>query len=145
MNTEEPGLAYFSSEHYQTHNRARLEHLVSLGLPLAGRVLELGSGPGDHTAFYIERGCSVVATDARDECLAELRTRFPQVEVRRMDLNQPEELRELGLFDIVHCYGLLYHLESPEPVIAEVSGICRRLLLLERPAFLPNLDTSSSM
>ena len=65
----EPGLAYFSSEHYETHNRARLRHLASLGLELSGRVLEVGSGPGDHTAFYLERGCSVVSIDARRECL----------------------------------------------------------------------------
>ena len=36
------------------------------GLPLAGRkVLEAGCGPGDHTGFYLERGCSVDAVDAR--------------------------------------------------------------------------------
>jgi hypothetical protein len=100
-------------------------------LPLAGRVLEVGSGPGDHTGFYLERGCSVVATDARDECVQELKDRYPQVEVRRVDMNHPEALAELGSFDIVHCYGLLYHLEFPEPAIAAMSGVCGNLLLLE--------------
>src|SRR5271154_2654281 len=33
-----------------------------LGLPLQDRkVLEVGCGPGDHTGFFIEHGCSMVA------------------------------------------------------------------------------------
>lgn len=127
----EPGMSFFSSSHYRIHNEARLQHLASLGLPLAGRVLEVGSGPGDHTGFYLERGCSVMATDARDECLQALKARYPMVEVRRVDMNRPDGLTGLGVFEIVHCYGLLYHLEVPEAAIAAMSRVCGNLLLLE--------------
>ena len=126
-----PGMAYFASEHYRLHNRARLDHLASLGLPIAGRVIEVGSGPGDHTGFYLERGCTVVATDAREECLRQLQSRFPKVETHCVDMDDPRPLSELGKFDIVHCYGLLYHLRSPESAIAALSSICKHLLLLE--------------
>jgi SAM-dependent methyltransferase len=124
-------MAFFSSSHYQVHNISRLQHLASLGLTLTGRVLEVGSGPGDHTGFYLERGCNVVSTDAREECIRELKERYPQVDVRRVDMNHPEPLAELGVFDIVHCYGLLYHLEEPELAIAAMSRVCGNLLLLE--------------
>jgi hypothetical protein len=56
------GFAQFFSQHYTQHNQARLKHLASLGLPIGGRtVLEVGAGPGDDTAFYLERGCRVTA------------------------------------------------------------------------------------
>ena len=130
-NADEPGVTFFSSSHYQVHNVARLQHLASLNLPLRGRVLEVGSGPGDHTGFYLERGCTVVATDAREECTQQLKHRYPQVEVRCVDMNDPRALIELGVFDVVHCYGLLYHLQEPEIAIAAMSKACRSLLVLE--------------
>jgi len=34
-------------------------------------------------------------------------------------------------FDIVYCYGLLYHLTTPAQAIAYLSARCRELLLLE--------------
>jgi SAM-dependent methyltransferase len=127
-----PGMDYFYSPHYQTHNRARLSHLASLGLPLEGRkVLEVGCGPGDHTGFYLERGCSVRAVDARQECIDAVRARYPGVETARIDLNTPGALRSLGQFEIVHSYGLLYHLEDPETGIANMASACSDLLLLE--------------
>jgi SAM-dependent methyltransferase len=127
----ETGMSFFSSSHYRVHNVARLQHLATLSLPLSGRVLEVGSGPGDHTGFYLERGCTVVATDARAECVEEMRQRYPQVDARCVDMNHPEPLIELGIFNVVHAYGLLYHLEDPEAAIAAMSRVCGNLLLLE--------------
>src|SRR5580704_15131639 len=108
-NSDGPGLDYFFSVHYQNHNRSRLNHLRSLGLPLsATSVLELGSGPGDHTGFYVDHGCRVVSVDARQACLDRLADRYPEVKTFRCDLNHPEPLLSLGRFDTVHCYGILY-------------------------------------
>src|ERR1700733_6970757 len=98
QNDGAPGMDYFYSEHYQTHNRARLSHLASLGLPLAGRqVLEVGCGPGDHTGFYLERGCAVFSVDARQECIEAVQARYPQVDTAQVDLNRPDALRGLGM------------------------------------------------
>jgi SAM-dependent methyltransferase len=127
-----PGMDYFYSAHYQTHNLARLSHLASLGLSLAGRqVLEVGCGPGDHTGFYLERGCSVFSVDARQECIEAVHARYPQVDTAQVDLNRPDALRGLGTFEVVHCYGLLYHLEDPKTGIANMASVCSDLLLLE--------------
>jgi SAM-dependent methyltransferase len=127
-----PGMDYFYSPHYQTHNHARLSHLASLGLPLSGRrVLEVGCGPGDHTGFYIERGCSVCSVDARLECVQALKARYPQVVTAQTDMNAPDALHGLGKFEVVHCYGLLYHLEDPTTGIASMASVSSDLLLLE--------------
>ncbi len=125
-------LCEFSSDHYQLHNRARLTHLESLGLPLDGRtVLDVGSGPGDHTEFYLQRQCTVVAIDARPECLRLLSTRFPHVRVACVDMDSPGDLVRLGEFEVVHCYGLLYHLRRPTEAIRAMAAVCRRLMVLE--------------
>jgi FkbM family methyltransferase len=132
--THEPGSALmnFYSEHYQAHNRARLEHLASLGLRLQHRtVLELGSGPGDHTLFYLQRGCRVSAIDGRSECLEALNRRFPQVAAHCMDLNSGSGIDALGPFEVAHCYGILYHLERPESLIAALGRVCTDIAVVE--------------
>lgn len=120
----------FAHPAYQDHNRARLGHLASLGLQLSNRrVLEVGSGPGDHTGFYIDRGCWVTAIDARPICLDALRARHPKVETYVMDMNRPD--LSWGLFDVVHCYGLLYHLAEPSAAIQAMARSCGGILALE--------------
>ena len=72
--------ASFLSYHYQRHNQRRLEHLSSLGLNSAGStVLEVGAGIGDHTSFFVDRGCKVVTNDARQQNIEILRSRYPDV------------------------------------------------------------------
>ena len=132
FSTANPRLASFRDPNYLHINRARLEHLDSLGLPLAGRrVLELGSGPGDLTGFLLKRNCHVVSVDGRAECLKALRLRFPQVETLQLDLNSPEALFSLGQFDAVHCYGLLYHIEQPARLIDVMGKICNGFAVIE--------------
>lgn len=126
------GLLHFYSDHYRRHDEARLSHLDGLGLPLRGRtVLEVGSGPGHHTWFYSVRECEITATDARPECVAEIQKHFPAVKTAVIDMNEPEPLATLGTFEIVHCYGLLYHLHDPARAISALARACSDLLFLE--------------
>lgn len=123
-------LSPFYSPDYQAHNAARLAHLASLGLPVENRtVLEAGSGPGDHTGFYLERGCRVLSTDARRECLDALQKRYPQAEVAVVDWNFPPE--DLGVFEVVHCYGILYHLQYPQQALDALARACQDFMVLE--------------
>jgi SAM-dependent methyltransferase len=124
------GIECFDTEAAQRINRARLDHLASLGLPLVGRsVLEVGAGVGHLTTFFVDRGCHVVATEARAENSAELRRRLPTVDVRPADVE--ESLTSLGRFDVVFCYGLLYHLENPLRALRNMAEVCEQLLLIE--------------
>jgi FkbM family methyltransferase len=121
----------FHSTHYQRHNQRRQEHLASLGLDLTGAtVLEVGAGIGDHTSFFLDRGCQVASTEARPENLEILRYRYPNIEVRHLDLDTPEPTFN-AVFDIVYCYGLLYHLKNPVEAIEFMSRCCQKMLLLE--------------
>ncbi|MCU0567937.1 MAG: FkbM family methyltransferase [Oculatellaceae cyanobacterium Prado106] len=121
----------FHSEHYQQHNQRRLEHLASLRLDLAGKtVLEVGAGIGDHTHFFIDRGCKVTTTEGRPENLKLLQTRYPDLSVAFLDMDQPEADSDM-MFEIVYCYGLLYHLKNPVEAIAFMAQHCSDMLLLE--------------
>lgn len=124
--------AEFHSDHYLRHNARRLEHLASLALPLEGkRVLEVGAGIGDHTSFYVDRGCTVLSTEGRAENLLLLQRRWastPAVTVRALDMDAPKTLGETH-FDVVHCYGLLYHLRDPAGAIRFLAAHTDLLLL----------------
>jgi SAM-dependent methyltransferase len=124
------GVESFDTDAALEINDARLTHLASLDLPIEGRrVLEVGAGVGRLTGFFIERGCSVVATEARPENVAELRRRLPAADAREADVE--ESLENLGRFDIVFCYGVLYHLESPLRALRNMATACDSLLLIE--------------
>jgi len=113
-------------------NQARQAHLASLGIALEGkRVLEVGAGIGLHTPFFLERGCEVVISDANGGNLTEIRRRFPRLRVEHIDLAQPLDLQPLGTFDLVYCYGLLYHLGDPDAALRALAPVCGGQLLLE--------------
>jgi len=112
-------------------NHARQAHLGSLGLDLANeRVLEVGAGIGLHTPFFLARGCEVTVTDGRPENVAEISRRLPGVKSALVDLELDRPI-ELGRFDVIYCYGLLYHLSNPERALARLADVCDGQLLLE--------------
>ena len=138
----EAALADFHSVSYLRHNARRLEHLASLSLPIRDRtVLELGAGVGDHTTFFLDRGCSVTCIEPRAEnctLLASLmherkrrgyeaasRCRILRADAVSFEAAVPES------FDIVHAYGLLYHTDDPAAVLAAIARKCAGLVLLE--------------
>jgi SAM-dependent methyltransferase len=113
------------------HTARRQEHLASLGLPIEGKtVLEVGAGAGDHTHFFTDRGCRVTVTEGRAENLDILRTRYPELAVVELDMEKPNMAGD-EKFDIVYCYGLLYHVNSPARAIEFLAGKCRGMLLIE--------------
>lgn len=113
-------------------NKARQDHLAALGLQLAGKtVLEVGAGIGLHTQFFEDLGCSVLITDGRPENVSEIRRRYPHRQARILDLETTTDLTILGTFDIVYCYGTLYHLSQPEVALKAMAQVCNELILLE--------------
>jgi SAM-dependent methyltransferase len=133
---------YFGGSLYQRHNHRRQEHLASLRLDLIGKsVLEIGAGVGDHTFFFLDRDCSVVSLEARREnCLlfaetmrAVLAAGYGKASRSKLVQGDVESLNGAihESFDIVYCYGLLYHLEDPAAALSAMAAHCLDLLLLE--------------
>jgi 2-polyprenyl-3-methyl-5-hydroxy-6-metoxy-1,4-benzoquinol methylase len=105
----------FRSDYYLRGDARRLEHLASLQIPVSGMtVLEVGAGIGDHTSYYLDRGCKVTITEPREANIKILSLLYPEETVLCLDLEHPQELPGAP-FDVVHCYGTLYHLASLHP------------------------------
>jgi 2-polyprenyl-3-methyl-5-hydroxy-6-metoxy-1,4-benzoquinol methylase len=101
------------------------------------RVLEIGSGIGNLSAFLVEGDCErLVLTDTREEYLDRLRTRFakdPNVAVARLYL--PTELGALAgqHFDTIICLNVLEHIDddlSALQAIRRMLAPAGRLILL---------------
>lgn len=121
----------FHSNHYLRHNARRLEHLASLRVPVTGMsVLEVGAGIGDHSHYYIDRGCDVTITEARRENLAYITKRYPNRSVLFLDMDDPTSVPGAP-FDVVHCYGLLYHLRKPRQALSFLGQNAKKMLFLE--------------
>lgn len=125
------GTQTFDTSDYIEINRARMIHLASLELPVEKkRVLDVGCGVGHLAQFFVDKGCEVVCVDGRSENIDSLRSRYPGLEAHVANVEM-EPLSQLGLFDIVFCYGLLYHLENPLWALRNMASVCKELLLLE--------------
>jgi SAM-dependent methyltransferase len=125
------GVGVFDSPDALAINHARMGHLQSLALPIDGRtVLDVGCGVGHLAQFFVERGCKTVCVDGREENVSDLRARYPSLEAHAADV-ETDPLARFGMFEIVFCYGLLYHLENPVAGLRNMASVCEDLLLLE--------------
>lgn len=132
----------FDMPHTVALNKAELEHLATLGLPLGDKtVLEVGAGVGKLTHFFIERRCDVVSTDGRPENVEEMKRRcLGQMKIEIVNLMDPHSHSFLGTFDIVFCYGVLYHTSDPAMVLRDLAEACDEVLLLSTCVWPEDID-----
>ncbi|MDK9699926.1 MAG: class I SAM-dependent methyltransferase [bacterium] len=121
----------FDTPEAQAINKARMEHLLSLGLPLRGlRVLDLGGGVGHLAQWLLTAGARVFTTDVRAENIARAKVLYPTLRSEVADVER-DELTKLGEFDAVFAYGLLYHLENPFLALRKIAALHPKLVMLE--------------
>ena len=92
--------------------------------------LDAGAGVGFFSQTLLNCGLSVSAFDGREENVVEARTRCPQIPFAQGDL-QDRSIVELGKFDLVLCFGLLYHLENLLLAVRHLRALTEKCLLLE--------------
>lgn len=128
-------------------NQARMDHLESLNLTIKGKsVLDVGCGVGYFSQWWLDRGANVMAIDARPENVLETMRRVPSnsecsmvpcsIEERHLFAIRPGYPFRLlpdqpKNYDIVFCYGLLYHLTKPAVALENMRKACKGILLLE--------------
>lgn len=125
----------FDQQHYELLNRARGDVLRALLGELKVLVnlqtaVDVGCGLGYFSGLLQSLGFDVTAVDGRQENAAEAARRFPSVTFRVVNAEDPQ-LSSLGTFDLVLCFGLLYHLENPFLVIRQLHAMTRSVLLVE--------------
>ncbi len=114
---------------------AQDERLTPFNLPesLHGkRVLDIGPWDGYYTFEMERRGAEVTAVDYVDmDTFRELhrlmgsKAKYHQLDVYELDP------RTLGMFDIVLCFGVLYHLKHPLLALEKICAVTQDLCLLE--------------
>jgi SAM-dependent methyltransferase len=132
-------LRVFDQQRYDHLNRARAEVVsrllaelrVSLGLKTA---VDVGCGLGYFSGFLKSLGLDVTAIDGRQQNVEEAQRRNPDIRFLRFDAEDPA-IRSLGKFDLVFCFGLLYHLENPFLAIRNLHAMTGKLLLGEGVIF----------
>lgn len=117
-------------------NKARMEHLA-LFLPELMRegdlatALDVGCGAlGYFTRFLADGGLMTRAIDARMENVLEARKLHPDIDFSVHDV-EDGSLASMGQYDLVLCFGLLYHLENPFLAIRNLSSVTAKYLLIE--------------
>lgn len=105
-------------------------------LEAAGRETELrtavdvGCGVGDFSKFLADRGFKVIGLDGREQNTNEASSRHREIPFLTFDVeNLPT--KDLGTFDLVLSFGLLYHLENPFRAVRNLHALTAKVLLIE--------------
>lgn len=112
-------------------NKMRIEHLDSLNLNFNNKtVLETGcGGRGDVTKYLLSKNAIVTLNDYRLENIISLLESLNKIlDNNTWDLNKTLPLDKK--FDIIVCFGTLYHLNKPEDTIVNLSQLCNEFMIL---------------
>lgn len=125
----------FETEEAARINAARksfLEESLSGLLAQGGvkRVLDVGCGFGYFSNYLKGMDLQIAAFDGRRENVTEARRRYPEIDFHVYDIEDPS-CRTLGSFDLVLCFGLLYHLENPFQAIRNLFALSDKYLIIE--------------
>ncbi len=125
----------FDAPHYDRLNESRSVWLDSLLDSLSVRpdlrtALDAGCGMGFFSAHLFRSGLEVSGFDVRADTIVEARRRHPEVTFHVGDA-EDVHIRELGRFDCVLCFGLLYHLENPFLAVRNLHALAGKILIIE--------------
>ena len=128
-------LTPFDQKHYRELIRVRgvTIHRVVGELKSAVHLtnaVDAGCAVGFFSEILRQCGLSVCGFDGREENVLEARRRFPQIPFECANIEAPTIIR-MGKFDLVLCFGLLYHLENPMLAIRHLYAMTDKGLLLE--------------
>lgn len=125
----------FDDSNYARISRARIQLLQTflpdlqrkMGLQTA---LDVGCGTGFFSEFLRDSSYRVSALDGRKDNVEEAARRVQNVDFRHADV-EDQSLSSLGSFDLVLCFGLLYHLENPFRAIRNLFALTGKVLIVE--------------
>ncbi len=129
----------FDGGHYEQLNKARGDAAKRILADVRKKeqlttAIDVGCGVGHFSALLSGIGFDVIGVDAREENVAEAARRFAHIKFVPANA-ESEALRQFGKFDLVFCFGLLYHLENPLLVVRHLKELTRRVALVESVTF----------
>ncbi len=129
----------FDQQHYDLLNSSRGEVvsrlLAEIKMPFGLRTaVDVGCGLGHFSGLLQSIGFEITGVDGRQQNVEEAQRRNPNIRFLRFDAEDPS-LLSLGRFDLVFCFGLLYHLENPLLAIRHLRAMTEKVLLVEGVIF----------
>jgi tRNA (mo5U34)-methyltransferase len=129
----------FDAKHYEALNASRGAVVSTLLSELMGPLslqtaVDVGCGLGYFSGLLKSLNLDVTGVDGRRQNVEEAERRFPGIDFKHCDA-QDTALRALGKFDLVLCFGLLYHLENPLLTVRHLRSMATKLLLVEGVIF----------
>lgn len=133
--TEPPVPLIFDREHYDKLNASRAAAVGEVLSELKGQLglntaIDVGCGVGYFAAYLHSLGYQVTAVDGRQQNAEEAGRRVPGVRFDTRNVEDPS-VCQLGRFDLVFCFGLLYHLENPFLAVRHLHTLTKDVLLVE--------------
>lgn len=123
--------SFFYKEALQI-NLDRISHLNSLNLNFENKkILETGCGGiGNITNFLVKKNAIVTLNDCRiDNILSNLKNNNLSLNYNLWNLNKQIDIID-EKFDIIICYGTLYHLTEPEICIKNLSKLSNEYVII---------------
>ncbi|NLV37543.1 MAG: methyltransferase domain-containing protein [Clostridiaceae bacterium] len=136
-------VAKYYQEHYdedqrlKTDNARKIEFLTTVEfldkvIPKNSRILDIGAGTGIYSFYYAERGYEVVSTDLTPKHVYAIKSRIQNSDKKlnmRAEIVDGKDLSRFDdeSFDVVFCFGPLYHLTNSDDRISAVSESLRVL------------------
>lgn len=122
--------SFYYSEARQLNN-AVINHLSNLMFEFENKkILETGcGGVGDITQFLLTKNADVTLNDFRIENIESLMINInKKLPFNNWDLN--EIVNDQIVFDIIICYGTLYHLYNLENAFQNLSKLCKEFTII---------------
>jgi hypothetical protein len=122
---------------------AKLVRLGQLILDLTGqpvaalRILDLACLEAEFAIEFARKGASVVGIEGRIANIEKARLAKEALRLDNLQLVQDDvrnlSVQKYGLFDVVICSGILYHLDSPDVIsfLEKVGEVCRRCAIVD--------------
>jgi hypothetical protein len=123
------GKSIFEVSHYRESNLTRMSNLfahVDLERWRRMKVLEVGAGLGFLGDAFSSLGFDVTSTDGRAEYVEAMQARGRESFVLDLDKTAVDEV---GDFEIILAFGVLYHLAHPEEFLRSCAKNAKVLLL----------------
>ena len=98
-------------------------------------ILEVGAGIGLFSEKIANQASSILTTEGRSRLVRVMKKRlinFHNVSVLKVDVENPKDiklLRRSGKYDLLLCYGLLYHLSNPAEFLRTFSPLTKNMIL----------------
>jgi SAM-dependent methyltransferase len=123
------GESIFTVGYYREPELSRMLNLfahVNIQTWKGLKILETGAGHGAMGKLLLDLGYDVTSTDGRVEFVEIMKNTKRKAAV--LDVNK-QEVSEVGDFDVILSFGLLYHIQNPEFFINSCARNCKMMIL----------------